>query len=344
MTENPRWQVLAAQDITKEEHPYLRMSAAGKCARALAYALQSTPESDPPDANSRNRMNLGHMAEILIVQNLEAAGWETDHTVLSDSGQLEVTMEIPDTGYVLTGHPDGTCRHPHFTKDKWVPLECKSMSPDRADETIEHGIATTYPSYMAQIGLYGRQLHERELVSHPTFGVFAMMDRNGRTMAPERVSWEESFVDTIITKVQGVIQQSEKGELPERPYPPGSQECTFCPYHTLCRGEPARIDQGISPTPAVSPKDPEVTAAARLWRDLKPQNDYVKSVLQAACDEADNANIVFEDVIAGYFVPRNPPEYLASKLEKLVPADILAKCKNISLPKGKGFWIRKAKY
>jgi hypothetical protein len=31
-------------------------------------------------------MALGHMAEILIIRDLEERGWETDHTVLSENG------------------------------------------------------------------------------------------------------------------------------------------------------------------------------------------------------------------------------------------------------------------
>ena len=82
MSENtPEWQVLASEFLDRPQPPHLRMSAAGKCPRALAYAYKECQESNPPDDHSFNRMAMGHMAEILIVRNLHQNGWQTDHTV-----------------------------------------------------------------------------------------------------------------------------------------------------------------------------------------------------------------------------------------------------------------------
>ncbi len=101
--------------------------------------------SDPPVGQELNRILLGHPAEILIIMALEEAGWETRHTVLLEDGQLEVSTTLPESGKVVSGHPDGICRHPIFTRGMWVTLEYKSMSVERADEVLQDGVALTYP-------------------------------------------------------------------------------------------------------------------------------------------------------------------------------------------------------
>ena len=170
-------------------------------------------ESNPPDDHSFNRMSMGHMAEVLIVRNLHKNGWQTDHTVLSPTGQLELEFQIPGTDVVLIGHPDGICMHPEFTKSKWAPLECKSMSVMRGEETQEKGVTETYPEYITQISLYGRELHRMGLIEHPNAGVFAMMDRDGRPLPPERVSWKQHTVDETLEKLKEIVETVERGEI-----------------------------------------------------------------------------------------------------------------------------------
>ena len=68
---------------------------------------------------------------------------------------------------MVTGHPDGICRHTIFTRGMWVTLECKSKSVERADEVLRDAVAAVYPHYISQIALYGVPLHEMGLVQHP---------------------------------------------------------------------------------------------------------------------------------------------------------------------------------
>ena len=106
------------------------------------------PESDPADAHGENRMAMGHMAEVLIVRDMHRNGWETGHTVLSQGGQLEV--ELPGARRKARGHPDGTCRHPEFTNNLWVPMECKSMSVHKGLEVQDNGVAEATPTISAR--------------------------------------------------------------------------------------------------------------------------------------------------------------------------------------------------
>ena len=43
------WQQLASVDLDVEQSPRLRMSAAGHCPAAIAYAAHGYQETDPPD-------------------------------------------------------------------------------------------------------------------------------------------------------------------------------------------------------------------------------------------------------------------------------------------------------
>ena len=347
---SPEWQVLASEFLDRSQPPHLRMSAAGKCPRALGYAYQECQESNPPDDHSFNRMAMGHMAEILIVRNLHKNGWETDHTVLAPTGQLELEFQIPGTDIVLIGHPDGICMHPVFTKGKWVTLECKSMSVVRGEETQKLGVAETYPEYMVQISLYGRELHRMGLVSRPRVGVFAMMDRDGRPLPAERVSWEESLVDETLAKLRSVVETVDQGELPETPYGPTSLKCRYCNYNLLCRGPEPEVmekvkyaDNGYEVKEVWNTDDPRILAAAQRWLEMKPEVDEIKDTLQSASDTANKVDVIAGMVIAGYFQPRNPPRYNTAELDKLVPSDILRRCLLPEEEARNGFWIRKAK-
>ena len=337
-TEQRTWQDLVSEYLDEEHEPHLRMSASGHCVRALTYADGEAPESNAADVHGENRMAMGHMAEVLIVRNLHLSGWETRHTALSPGGQLELRLELPETERRPTGHPDGVCRHKEFTRGLWVTLECKSMSVQKGLEVQDMGVAHVYPHYMAQIGLYGRRLHEMGEVSHPGRGVFAMMDRDGRPMPPERVSWEPESVDAIIEKMSDAARHTDRGELPERPFEKGSKECGFCSYHTLCWG--ASKPPGGRPD-AVETRDPELVEAARTWSELDPKVKAAKARLQRASDEADGADIAADGVIGGYFHPREP-KYSADRLEKLVPADVLRKCAPAPAAKD-AYWVRKAR-
>lgn len=319
------------------------MSSAGKCPRRLAYAYLHTPESDPPNEHSLNRMALGHMAEVLIVRSLHKAGWETRNTVLSETGQLELSVPVPDTDLLLYGHPDGLCLHPVFTKGLWVPLECKSMSVDRANETQDNGVGLVYPDYIVQIALYGQRLHEMELVSYPHKGIFAMMDRDGRPIPAQRVTWDTSLYEETLTKVSHVVKEADAGRLPVRPYPPSSTECTFCPYFSLCQ-TPATAHRDPPGPPSTTPEpvitdDPKIEDASRQWTQLKPLMDNIRDTLQQASNMADQADIYCAGIIAGYFEPRPLQLYDPDKLHQFVPEDILAQCR-VTQSKKKGFWIR----
>ena len=340
------WQIAAAAEISQDKTPALRASASGQCERRLTYAAQGAPESNPPDEAALNIMALGNMAEILIIQALHSRGWETEHTVLSPAGQLELIIPIPETDQVITGHPDGICRHPELTRNLWVTLECKSMSYSRGQQVEELGIKATYPHYISQIALYAQRLHEMELVSYPRHGVFAMMTREGQILPAERITWDQDQYDQTIDKLAVVVKAARTGRLPERPYPSTSRECKYCSYHATCWGQPpTRDDIRNSPTTRIVIEDDEaVVEAARTYGTLKAEVDKARDTLREACRNAGNADIEAEGYIAGYFLPKGDTVYDHRLLREKVPADLLRQCAitNAESPEP-AFWIRPKK-
>ena len=336
------WQPLANRDLDIEQAPKLRMSAAGHCPAAIAYAAHGFQETDPPDAQSKNRMAMGHFLEILIIRGLEAEGWETKHTVL-DGGQLEVSFDIQ--GESITGHPDGLCRHPEWTSGFWVVLECKSMSVDRAIEVEQYGVADVYPGYLVQAALYAWKLYEMGLVAHPGRAVFGMMDREGRLLPPERVKVSPEVTPGIFDKFQAIIDHRRMGMVPAPPFPQDSTECRYCSYHTLCWGAPKHYGRKERP-PIVKigmQDNPAVVEAARRWRDYKPHIDEAKDDLQHASNANDMATIEAAGVLAGYFHPRDQPAYDPRALEARIPGDILRECLASKQPDSRvPFWVRRA--
>ena len=342
-TTPPDWQELAVKDLDRVSRPRLRISSSGQCERALVYTAQELPETDPPDERARNMMALGHMAEILIILNLHKSGWETKHTV-ADGGQLWIEVTIPGTTKVLRGRPDGICRHPDFTKNHWVTLECKSMSPDMADQVEESGVALIYPKYINQIAIYADRLHADKYVSHPHAGVFAMMDRNGRPMPPERVKWDPDKAENTLLGLRLAMERAVDGDYPDRPHPPDSFECRYCNYHSLCRGPRVVTDEPDGPQrTGVHTDDPEVLEAALSWQSMDPEVRRTKRILQDASDNLSKINIIAGEVTAGYFQPRNQPVYDPRLLHQKVPADILRQCRSPHQDRREGFWVRRTR-
>ena len=334
------WQPIAAQDITREQGPHLRISSAGKCPRLQAYTAMGEQETNPPDQQARNRMAMGHMAEILIILELERNGWETRYTVLSEQGQLELEIPIPGTKYVITGHPDGACMHPEFTRGLWVTLECKSMGPGRAVEVERKGIAEIYPSYIAQIALYTRKLHEMKAVSHPERGAFGLMDREGRNLPVEWARWTKADVDEILESLADIVRKTEAGDLPDRPFEQGSTDCRYCRYHNLCWGMNPQAEEPEKQRDPVHPTQPEVLEAARTWAELNPRVTQARNMLQSVSNANGGADVIAEGVVGGYFQPRNEVFYDPDALERAIPAEILQRCRAGVKEKPKAFWVR----
>ena len=315
-------------------HPIpIRMSSAGKCPRMQYYAAIGTPESNPPDRQSENRMALGDAAETILINNMIADGWEiTDTRAVEGGEQIELEINWPLS---MTGHPDGICRHPHHTNGKWVTLECKSMSTTRLQEVRRDGIAKIYPEYLAQMTCYSRVLYERKQVVHPHRAILAYMDRDGENPAPERVVWDENYEIALWERLNLTWTMIQRDEPPERPYAPDDTHCEYCSFYTLCQGQ----DPPTSWHRPATTDDQEIIEAAEAWLSADTQRKASREKIAQMVTDPYGPGLVAGPVIASWFWPREIDIYDPEILEREIPGDILRRCRN-SKAKGPAFWIR----
>ena len=340
-TSAKNWQQGFAAEIQRSQGSRgLRISSAGRCVRRQTYAATQTPPSDENDERSEARLALGHALEVLIVLNLKKSDWETEHTVL-DGGQMQLSL---DEMSFVNGHPDGKCRHPRHTNNMWVTLECKSMGSNRADLVFADGIFVHYEEYRSQIALYGRQLYRMGEVDHPERGVFATMDREGKPMAPERVSWEPAHFDAALERLQTAHAHADAGTLPERPFQPDDENCVFCPFRTLCwELEPdAPVQPGAiwKNQGTVSLNNTRVATRVEQYATAMQDRREVTKVLEEQCRLYGDSTIEIGGLMAGYFYPQDSVSYDESKLAKHMTAEQLRECR--TGPPERRFWIRPA--
>ena len=127
----------------------------------------------------------------------------------------------------------------------------------------------------------------------------------------------------------------DRGENSRRgPTDPTSLKCRYCNYNLLCRGPQEEIveqvkerSNGYEIKKTWSTEDPGHIRRGPQVLDLKPKLDEARDILQKASDDAGKVDVVAGIVVAGYFQPRNPPAYDPDILHKLVPGDILRKCR-----------------
>ena len=169
-----------------------------------------------------------------------------------------------------------------------------------------------------------------------------MMDRNGDPLPPERATWEESHASNTLEYLAGILDKAQRNHIPDRPYPPDSFECRYCPYHSLCRGPRTITDEPDEPfTAAVQATDPDTLEAAESWLRMDPELKRVKRTLQNASDNANKADVIAGNLRAGYFQPKKPPLYDPTLLRQRIPADILKECLMPFQDRREGFWIRR---
>ena len=341
VTAPENWQKGYALEIKRSQGGRgLRVSSAGRCVRRQTYAASQTPESDGSDERSPGRLALGHAIEVLIVLNLKSTGWETKHTVL-DGGQFELAIsEMP----YIKGHPDGVCRHEQHTAGMWVTLECKSMGSNRAELVFADGVFTHYEEYRSQIALYGRQLYRQHIVDHPERGVFAMMDREGKPMPPERVAWSTKHFDKAVARLKEAKAHADANTLPERPYQPDSENCIFCPYRKLCwetDQTPATAVKAVWKNQgAVKLNDQNLAERVKNYAAAMQDRKTVTKLLEEQSQIYGDATVEVGGLAAGYFYPKDSVTYDENKLAQFLTAEQIRQCR--ATPPERRFWIRPA--
>ena len=168
----------------------------------------------------------------------------------------------------------------------------------------------------------------------------AGMDREGYILPQERATWEPEEIEQTLGRLADVVNSAQRGEVMDRPYPQSSTECRYCNYHTECWGtDPDQ--EALAGKQTVTSEQKEVVEAARTWRDLKPQVDKARDMLQALSNSNGQADVLVDGIIGGYFQPKSERVYDPEALERAVPADILERCRINLREKPPAFWVRR---
>ena len=320
---------------------YLRLSQTGQCQRKLHYTHAGELPSNPTNQERRNKLAMGHALEVLAIISFREHGWETRYTCLDDGGQLTVETSVDGLSEPVSGHPDGICRHPQFTNDKWIPLEVKSMPEFRAEKVEELGLAKVEPSYVMQIAMYGRLLFDQGLTEHHDRGVFAIITREGRMLAPELLKWRSNLSDAGHQRLATAVYTNNQGEPPERPYDdPNHEPCSYCQFRDLCWGNEILSDlQPIIRGQATEmDHDPEAVQAAQDWARAKQLMDQSKSVLEAKLAANGNIPIAAAGVKAEYFRPNEANNYDMAELGRYLTGQIMRQHQNPQRP-NRVLWV-----
>ncbi len=307
---------MSNQDTSQEFPIPIRMSGAGYCPRKQAYRSLGYEESDPPDRRALNVMALGDAAEDILIRNMIEDGWQVLYTrAVDDSQQLSIGNVDPP----MTGHPDGICRHPIHTDNRWITLECKSMSPERLEQVEINGLFVIYPEYVAQACFYARILFNLEIVSEPRAAIFATMDREGRNPAPDWVQWSPDFEKSIRAAISQNWAAIQRGEVPPAPYQPDDDPCKICNYFTLCHDLPP--EKRWSPD-STDITEPRLLAAAEQWLQANEARKAARAIIAEAVPYREAAPAaVIGNAKASWFIPDAPVKFDMDRLRQMLTED-----------------------
>lgn len=312
----------------------IRMSGAGHCPRKQALRSFGYEDSDPPDRRSKNVMALGDAAEDILIRNMMEDGWDVRHTRAVEGGEQ---LEIGNVEPPMTGHPDGICRHPTHTENRWMTLECKSMGTEKLEQVESRGLIEIYPEYVAQACFYTRILFNLEMVAEPRAAIFATMDREGRNPAPEWVEWNGEYERRLRQQLTDTWRMITNGELPDAPYQPDDDPCKICNFFSRCHNLPPEKKWNRD---SVSMEEPELLEAANRWLRSNAERKDARSVIAKAVPYVEGApSVIMGDAKVSWFIPNAPVEFDMDRLRSILTEDDIRWARR----KGKteaALWIR----
>lgn len=214
----------------------LRLSAAGKCPRALAYAYHGF-ERKGKEKDSRSCVVFfqGDMVEAMVVQLAKLSG-----CTLLGTGINQVPVSLGINGTSIPGHPDGFLIH-----DQEILLfECKSMS-SFSYARFEQGELD--PGYIAQMECY------METVSKSVRrACIVAVNKDSGVMNERIIDRTDGLISEIRLNLAQVIKSAPE-TLPDAPtsYDPDAKglypwQCLYCSYWGLCRPNAEKVLVGKS--------------------------------------------------------------------------------------------------
>lgn len=194
----------------------LRLSSAGKCARALTYQLHNF-EARPLSARARMVFRLGDTIEAEIKKLLIKYPPEGIELIMPEEQEV-VSITIGETE--IKGHIDG--------RTKNYLIEIKSINGLGFKRILKGDIGYSYEcqatAYMKGLGL-----------QHT---LFIFYNKDTSHIAEVKYNFDDKIWNEVIARFTSVIQ-STKEKLPEREYQPLKTgnlpwQCSYCAYVNHC--------------------------------------------------------------------------------------------------------------
>lgn len=199
----------------------LRLSAAGRCARQLAYAYHGFEEKGKErDARASMIFWTGDLVELTIVSLAKIAGCRI---AFSGFNQTRVSFQVSESIHI-EGHPDGLL----FEDGNIYLIEIKSMS-SYGFEKFEKGEIDD--AYLAQVNGYMDALSVDKCV-------FIAFNKENGVMHEIVLTRDSAIVSQVRGNLLSVLNSTPE-ELPARPYKPDQKNilpwnCLYCSYWGKC--------------------------------------------------------------------------------------------------------------
>jgi len=190
-----------------------RLSAAGKCARRLAYELHHPGELPAVEPRVVAIFELGSLIHDWMRGKLKSLYGEGFHSV-----EKPVELEV-EPGFTVPGHIDGVLE----TAEGPLLLDIKSASDKSAQIMVNSGIPY---EYRAQVNAYLEATGIRK-------GALVVYNKNTSEITTLPVNYDPEVVEQVKKRFRAVRRSSPE-ELPEREHHHDSFACRYCPFRGRC--------------------------------------------------------------------------------------------------------------
>lgn len=221
MISNLILKALEKREATRKWSSPIRLSASGKCARAISYQHFFPDKMAPIGAQARLKFRMGDLVELELRELLKSIDNKFDELKILDE-QEEVALEIE--GQNIKGHIDGEFV---MRGEPWI-LEIKSTNDFRFKQVlkgqVDYSYACQVTAYMAAKNI------PRALIYY--------VNTNNAKHAEVALTLDNSLFARIVERWKSVLKATPDN-LPHREYFPNSLgklpwQCSYCPARYLC--------------------------------------------------------------------------------------------------------------
>lgn len=271
----------------------LRPSAAGYCARKLAYSYNSykgfsEPVHEEKKASVIRLLDLGHHIEKAVMDQLYRAGifqlkykQQSLHFDILDDGTIlegspDVMVEFPDSSRGLydiksKGDKFSSWRESAWSEDIWKLSHMRSVTPisetafwvDDLPEFLYELNDDMFMHNFVQTNFYTLNpfMQQRGV----TFGGVLRYNKNNSTLMEIRFRPSQKLYDEVVEKFRLIHANAETPENVPKSAILGSSSCAFCQYKERCW--------------------PEINATKEYFKNL-PAKDWATDTSRMPADQA----------------------------------------------------------